>query len=143
MRSLCFIVFLLVAIIFTPTANGQCNQSYGGFSSYRSTPRAQAPYFVKHPPVYYSHSVKRPYGVSPYAVNQGGLPPAVTHPFPRTNPTVKRTAAEAVPTAISPRRSSTTYRVTPSRVTPSRVTPSRVLRGDNSSRGWRTNPHYN
>jgi len=133
MRSLCSLVILLVAIIFTPAANGQCSQSYGGFSSYRSTPRAQAPYFAKYPPVYYSHSVKRPYGVSPYAVNQGGLPSTVKHQFQRTNPVVKRTKAEAVPTAISPRRSPTPYR----------VTPSRVLHGNNGSRGWRTNPYYN
>ena len=134
MRSLCSFCFLavltivlvLAAIIFTSDANGQCVQGYSG---YRPTPRAQAPYFAKYPPVYYSHSVKRPYGVSPYAVNQGGLPSAVQSQFPRTNPIVKRNVtAEAVPPATNPRRP---------------LTPSRVIRVNNVSRGWRTNPYCN
>ena len=36
--------------------------------------REQPPYFAKFPPVYYSHIVKRPYGVSPYAAPAGIAP---------------------------------------------------------------------
>ena len=124
MRSLCFIVVMMAALIFASDANAQCSQGYSG---YRSTPRAQLPYFAKYPPVYYSHSVKRPYGISPYAVKQGGLPSAIKHQFPRTNPIVKRNpvTAEAVP---------------PARRT---LTSSRAIRVNNVSRGWRTNPYYN
>ena len=38
------------------------------------TAREQLPYFAKFPPVYYSHIVKRPYGVSPYAAPAGIAP---------------------------------------------------------------------
>ena len=37
--------------------------AYGGFGF--QLPREQPPYFAKFPPVYYSHVVKRPYGISP------------------------------------------------------------------------------
>ncbi len=36
--------------------------------------REDLPYFAKFPPVYYSHIVRRPYGVSPYAAPPGILP---------------------------------------------------------------------
>ncbi len=36
--------------------------------------RNDIPYFAKFPPVYYSHIVRRPYGVSPYAVPPGIAP---------------------------------------------------------------------
>ena len=31
------------------------------------------PYFSLHPPVYYSHNVYRPYGLSPHAARRGGM----------------------------------------------------------------------
>ena len=46
--------------------------AFGGFGFQQ--PREQPPYFAKFPPVYYSHAVKRPYGVSPYAVPAGITP---------------------------------------------------------------------
>jgi hypothetical protein len=40
------------------------------------------PYFAKFPPVYYSHIVKRPYGVSPFAAPSGITPVEMTVPAP-------------------------------------------------------------
>ncbi len=40
------------------------------------------PYFAKFPPVYYSHVVKRPYGVSPFAAPSGIVPVEMTAPVP-------------------------------------------------------------
>lgn len=37
-------------------------------------PSEEIPYFAKFPPVYYSHIVPRPYGVSPYATPPGIVP---------------------------------------------------------------------
>lgn len=37
-------------------------------------PSEELPYFAKFPPVYYSHIVPRPYGVSPYAAPPGIVP---------------------------------------------------------------------
>jgi len=60
----------------------------GGFGWGAYVPREQPPYFASHPPVYYSHVVKRPYGVSPYAAPAGIAPiemsiaapePAIVH----------------------------------------------------------------
>ena len=38
----------------------------------------EPPYFAKFPPVYYSHPVARPYGISPYAVPPGIVPVEMT-----------------------------------------------------------------
>ena len=46
------------------------------------TPREQLPYFAKYPPVYYSHIVKRPYGISPYAAPAGIAPVELSAPAP-------------------------------------------------------------
>ena len=61
---------------------------FGGFTR----PRAQPPYFAQFPPVYYSHAVKRPYGVSPYAAPAGVVPVELTHghTHKRVNPIVVR-----------------------------------------------------
>ncbi len=37
-------------------------------------PSEELPYFAKFPPVYYSHIVPRPYGVSPFAAPPGIIP---------------------------------------------------------------------
>jgi hypothetical protein len=37
-------------------------------------PSEELPYFAKFPPVYYSHIVPRPYGISPYAAPPGIIP---------------------------------------------------------------------
>ena len=42
----------------------------------------EPPYFAKFPPVYYSHIVKRPYGVSPFAAPSGIMPVEMTIPSP-------------------------------------------------------------
>ncbi|MEZ6093219.1 MAG: hypothetical protein R3C03_03125 [Pirellulaceae bacterium] len=36
--------------------------------------REEPPFFAKYPPVYYSHIVRRPYGISPYAAPAGIRP---------------------------------------------------------------------
>ena len=60
--------------------------AYGGFGF--QLPREQPPYFAKFPPVYYSHAVKRPYGVSPYAAPAGVMPVEMTMPRPISKPLV-------------------------------------------------------
>jgi len=52
----------------------------GGFGVGNYTPREQPPYFAMHPPVYYSHIVKRPYGVSPFAAPAGIAPVEMSYP---------------------------------------------------------------
>ncbi len=42
----------------------------------------EPPYFAKYPPVYYSHIVHRPYGVSPYAAPPGIVPVEMNAPAP-------------------------------------------------------------
>lgn len=42
----------------------------------------EPPYFAKFPPVYYSHIVKRPYGVSPFAAPSGIVPVEMSVPAP-------------------------------------------------------------
>jgi hypothetical protein len=44
--------------------------------------REKPPYFAQFPPVYYSHIVKRPYGVSPYAAPSGIVPVEMLGPAP-------------------------------------------------------------
>jgi hypothetical protein len=66
--------------------NGAINGINRGLTRYELE---QPPYFAKYPPVYYSHVVKRPYGISPYAAPAGiapiemsfGVPISVKNPF--------------------------------------------------------------
>jgi len=44
--------------------------------------REQPPYFATFPPVYYSHVVKRPYGISPYAAPAGIAPVEMNYAAP-------------------------------------------------------------
>ncbi len=57
---------------------GGCNgggfNGFNGFGWVGDVYREQPPYFATHPPVYYSHIVKRPYGISPYAAPAGIAP---------------------------------------------------------------------
>ena len=50
--------------------------------------REELPYFAAFPPVYYSHIVKRPYGVSPFAAPSGIMPVEMTilPPVTKRNP---------------------------------------------------------
>ena len=72
--------------------NGRINGRFDGGINRRLLSRyelEQPPYFAKYPPVYYSHVVKRPYGISPYAAPAGiapvemsfGIPISVKNPF--------------------------------------------------------------
>lgn len=78
------------------------NQGFGncGGFGFRATPREQPPYFAQFPPVYYSHIVKRPYGISPYAAPPGIAPVEMNYVAPEpvtvTNPFFGRKAEEAV-----------------------------------------------
>jgi hypothetical protein len=78
---------------------GQNNQFRSNFLS-RQFRSEQPPYFAKFPPVYYSHVVKRPYGVSPYAA-PAGIPPvefgmgAPVVPLSVTNPFFEKGTAPA------------------------------------------------
>ena len=58
--------------------------AFGGFNRSREQP----PYFAKFPPVYYSHVVKRPYGVSPFAAPAGIVPVEYRVPRPIPKPMV-------------------------------------------------------
>jgi hypothetical protein len=75
-----------------------------GGTLFRSMPREQLPYFAQYPPVYYSHIVPRPYGVSPYASPAGIVPvemsiPAAAAPSTTTinNPFFKRNVKAKLP----------------------------------------------
>ena len=98
---------LTVAVAFTSSASAidqygfVLNGNYGGLPRAYNYRVPTPPYFAVHPPVYYSHPVSRPYGLSPYAwpatprnfarVQQ---PPRMVHnPFtPQTKSRVQRDA---------------------------------------------------
>ena len=44
----------------------------------------QPPYFARFPPVYYSHIVRRPFGISPFAAPPGIAPVELSVPVPAT-----------------------------------------------------------
>lgn len=74
-------------------------QSANGFGFTRGFAREQPPYFAKFPPVYYSHIVKRPYGISPYAAPAGIRPVELNYraatPVTVKNPFFKSTPVKA------------------------------------------------
>lgn len=70
-------------------------------------PSEDLPYFAKFPPVYYSHIVPRPYGVSPYAVPPGIVPTEymvqpLVQPEVIRNPYVDQAPAAATEEAPTP-----------------------------------------
>lgn len=70
-------------------------------------PSEELPYFAKFPPVYYSHIVPRPYGVSPYAAPPGIVPTEymvqpMTQPEVIRNPYVDQAPAAAVEAVPAP-----------------------------------------
>lgn len=89
-----FVVVLATMATFTATSEAQYNNGYqfgagvrancGLFGRGFITPREQPPYFAQFPPVYYSHIVRRPYGISPYAAPAGIAPVEMTAPVPLT-----------------------------------------------------------
>ena len=64
------------------------NSGFGGFgrfgrfgSAFRNVERQRGlPYFAQFPPVYYSHIVRRPYGISPFAAPPGIAPVELSAP---------------------------------------------------------------
>ncbi len=111
---LSFVVVLAAMATFSATSEAQYIDGYQFGTGVRGscgflgrgcfTPREQPPYFAKFPPVYYSHIVRRPYGISPYAAPAGiapvemGVPTAVTikNPFyaPEVEPASNEEAVE-------------------------------------------------
>ncbi|MEQ1905012.1 MAG: hypothetical protein ABL888_12565 [Pirellulaceae bacterium] len=82
-----FLLLVAVALSFATVADSANAQGYHngyafGLGVNNSFPvigqsyfvREDIPYFAKFPPVYYSHIVRRPYGVSPYAAPPGIAP---------------------------------------------------------------------
>jgi hypothetical protein len=82
-----FLLLAAVALSFATVADSANAQGYHngyafGLGVNNSFPvigqsyfsREDIPYFAKFPPVYYSHIVRRPYGVSPYAAPAGIAP---------------------------------------------------------------------
>lgn len=102
---------------------------FGGFGALGlQVDREQPPYFAKFPPVYYSHAVKRPYGVSPFAAPAGVVPIEISHPMPASepvvieNPHIKKGAVEIKDEPKSEKVAS--------------VSKEKVI-------GWRQNPFFN
>ena len=78
-----------------PWASHTYGYGYHGLGGIFSTPYAMGriptpPYFMLHPPVYYSYPVARPYGYSPFAYPGTFRTPETTEPMPQnvTNPTL-------------------------------------------------------
>lgn len=80
------------------------NGNYGGLPRAYNYRVPTPPYFAVHPPVYYSHAVRRPYGLSPYAwpasrsnfARVHSAPRMVHNPFaPQTKAKVQREAVAA------------------------------------------------
>ncbi|MEM9941665.1 MAG: hypothetical protein AAF939_08750 [Planctomycetota bacterium] len=73
---------------FGTGVNASCfGNGLNGFNAfgpvYRGlTTRQAPPYFAQFPPVYYSGIVKRPYGISPFAVPAGITPVEMNQPTP-------------------------------------------------------------
>lgn len=73
---------------------------YGPYAGYNLYGLDDIPYFAKHPPVYYSRPVARPYGFSPYAYLPYVVTPSapVVHRAPEakfiTNPYLQEDSSE-------------------------------------------------
>ena len=91
-------IMAVAAISFAGTSDVQAQDYFGGYqfgaglraatgSGCCGYQREQPPYFAKFPTVYYSHVVKRPYGISPYAAPAGITPVEMT--IPVAKPVVK------------------------------------------------------
>lgn len=76
--------------------------AYLGYGGYTGANARTLPYFSVYPPVYYSHSVPRPYGYSPFALPPGVEPAeALVQPVSQAqeiiNPYVKQQPADRAP----------------------------------------------
>lgn len=113
MKQISTLVFAVVATLLLGQSESQAQVYAGGYqfaAGYgacghqpfaRGFQREQPPYFAKFPPVYYSHIVKRPYGISPFAAPSGIRPVEMDMPEPITvqNPYVDPTAPIVEPAA--------------------------------------------
>ena len=101
---LSFVVVLAAMASYTATSEAQCGSLNSGFQFGTGVgfsgaggiggfgngfigrgffaPRQQPPYFAQFPPVYYSHIVRRPYGISPFAAPPGIAPVELSIPVP-------------------------------------------------------------
>lgn len=102
MKRFIAVVVAIAAVVVMAETETQAQSYMGGYQfgagiqapcgigGFRSTPREQPPYFAQFPPVYYSHIVKRPYGISPYAAPAGIAPVEMSFPMaPPTPPITK------------------------------------------------------
>ncbi|MEL7498154.1 MAG: hypothetical protein AAFN77_11120 [Planctomycetota bacterium] len=103
MKRLIAVAVAAIAITVVVQSEAQAQSYYGGYqfgAGIRANcgglgigginfQREQPPYFAKFPPVYYSHIVKRPYGVSPYAAPAGIAPVEMGYQQPVITPITK------------------------------------------------------
>ncbi len=102
MKRIFALMMALAAIVLMGDAAAQAQNYMGGYqfgAGWQSngggffrggTPREQPPYFAQFPPVYYSHIVPRPYGISPYAAPAGIAPVEMSFPMPAPMPITVR-----------------------------------------------------
>ena len=103
MKRIFALIVALAAIVLVGNEAAQAQNYVGGYQFgaglqsncgggfFRGgTPREQAPYFAQYPPVYYSHIVPRPYGISPYAAPAGIAPVEMSVPMPAPMPITVR-----------------------------------------------------
>ena len=84
MKRLLILTFAIAAVTMMSESNASAQAYQNGYLFGAGTnancnvssrwQREQPPYFAQFPPVYYSHVVKRPYGISPYAAPAGIAP---------------------------------------------------------------------
>lgn len=83
MKRLLLLAVAITAVSIMAESNANAQGYLNGYQfgtgvswnrGYRVQDREQQPFFARHPPVYYSHIVKRPYGVSPYPAPAGIMP---------------------------------------------------------------------
>jgi hypothetical protein len=103
--TVCLLVVGLVAAMAATEASAHwpCHAA-GGWAYWPGSYSGEyVPYFAKHPPVYYSYVVRRPYGLSPYpwppVVRTGATAGTVKAGPIARNPFVVRTAAGKMPVA--------------------------------------------
>lgn len=102
MKQLLAAMVALTVITFCSASEAQAQGFVGGYQfgsginancglgfALNHFQREQPPYFAKFPPVYYSHIVKRPYGVSPFAAPAGIAPVEMNHVAPKIEPVTK------------------------------------------------------
>lgn len=72
-----------------------------GFGGFAGSSFQEPPYFARHPPVYYSHIVPRPYGISPYAAPPGIVPTEMRVQVKREPLTVVNPYYDSAPSSLN------------------------------------------